>query len=67
MAGYRVYYGTVSGTYLQARGSGIATGNQTSYVLNGLPKGYLYYFAVTAFDASGNESDFSTEASKLVQ
>ena len=45
----------------------IATGNQTSYVLNGLPKGYLYYFAVTAVDAIGNESDFSTEASKLVQ
>jgi hypothetical protein len=31
-----------------------------------LPGGRTYYFAVTAFDAGGNESAFSAEASKAI-
>jgi fibronectin type 3 domain-containing protein len=67
VAGYRVYYGTVSRSYLQALGAGLSTGNNTSYVVTGLPRGYMYYFSVTAIDAAGNESAFSNEATKHVQ
>jgi hypothetical protein len=38
----------------------------TSYVASGLQRGQTYYFAVTAYDGSGNESDFSAEASKPI-
>ena len=65
--GYRVYYGTSSRAYVQARGSGLDAGLTPSYVVANLPAGARYYFAVTAYDGSGSESDFSAEASKLVQ
>lgn len=61
-----MYYGTASGTYLQSKGSGIATGNTTTYTVNNLTSNNLYYFAVTAIDANGNESAYSNEASKLI-
>jgi hypothetical protein len=32
-----------------------------------LPVGQTYYFAVTAYDAAGNESAFSAEGSKVVR
>ncbi len=35
--------------------------------MDGLLPGTTYFFAVTAYDTSGNESDYSNEASKLVQ
>ena len=41
--------------------------SQPAFTASGLPSGQLYYFAVTAYDAAGNESSFSPEASKLVQ
>jgi hypothetical protein len=31
-----------------------------SFVVTGLEKGFRYYFAVTAYDAAGNESPFSS-------
>ena len=34
--GYRLYYGTAAGNYQQAKGSGIAVGNATSYKLSSL-------------------------------
>jgi hypothetical protein len=61
VTGYKVYYGNSSGVY----GTPITIGNQTSYTVTGLTAG-TYYFAVTAFDASGNESDFSNEVSKII-
>jgi hypothetical protein len=67
VAGYRVYYGVASGSYLQARGSGLDAGRVAARVVSGLDTGQRYFFAVTAFDAQGNESDFSAEASKVVQ
>ncbi|MES2990224.1 MAG: fibronectin type III domain-containing protein [Pseudomonadota bacterium] len=66
VSGYRLYYGTASGSYLQPKGSGIATGNTTTYTVNNLTSKNLYYFAVTAIDANGNESAYSNEASKLI-
>ena len=64
VTGYRVYYGTASGAYSQPRGSGLMTGNVTSWTLSGLNSGTLYYFAVTAIDSTGKESVYSNEASK---
>ncbi len=62
--GYRVYYGTASGNYLQAVGHGIYVGKVTTYTLTGLQIGSRYFFAVTTVDASGNESRFSSEVFK---
>jgi fibronectin type 3 domain-containing protein len=67
LSGYRVYYGTASGKYLQAFGAGAWAGNVTTFNVSGLMKGATYYFAVTSVDGQGNESAFSNEASKLVQ
>lgn len=64
--GYRVYYGTTSRSYIQARGSGIDTGGATSFTVSGLQSGRTYYFAVTAYDGAGNESGFSSEVSKAI-
>jgi fibronectin type 3 domain-containing protein len=64
--GYRVYYGTASGSYQQSRGSGIIAGNSTRYAVTGLAGGRTYYFAVTAYDSAGNESAYSAEVSKAI-
>jgi len=65
-AGYRIYYGTMSGSYTQARGSGINTGSATRFTVTGLQGGRTYYFAVTAYDSAGNESAYSAEVSKTL-
>lgn len=59
LAGYKVYYGTASRRY----GAPVTVGNQTAYTVTGLGLG-TYYFALTAYDAFGNESAFSNEISK---
>ena len=59
LAGYRVYAGTVSGVY----GPPIDVGNVTNYTVTNLSEGQTYFFAVTAYDTSGNESGFSSEVS----
>ncbi len=64
--GYRVYWGTTSGGY-QARGTGAQpNGGSTSHLIGGLLSKQTYYFAVTAYDNAGNESAFSTEATKTI-
>lgn len=65
--GYRVYYGTRSGQYLQQRGAGLDAGVSTEYLVAGLATGATYYFAVTGYDDAGNESDYSAEASKTLR
>jgi len=67
VAGYRVYWGSSSGSYSQAHGAGVNTGSTTSYTVTGLTVGRTYYFAVTAYDAAGNESAFSGEVSKVAR
>ena len=59
LAGYWVYYGTSSGIYPLS----IDVDNLTTYTVSDLEEGQTYYFAVTAYDFSGNESDFSNEVS----
>src|SRR5438552_7783903 len=64
LSGYRLYFGTAPGTYLQALGQGISVGNVTTYTVMGLASGTRYYFAVTDFDTLGNESSYSNEVFK---
>ncbi len=63
LAGYRIHYGTSSGNYSQ----NINVGNVSTYTLDNLPEGFSYYFATTAYDATGNESAPSNEVSKTIQ
>jgi len=57
--GYRLYYGTESRNYAFM----IDITDETSKKISHLEKGQNYYFAVTAFNAAGEESDFSEEIS----
>ena len=59
IAGYKVYYGPSSGAYPSV----IDAGNVTQQVVNNLQEGMTYYFAATAYNASGVESEFSAEVS----
>src|SRR5581483_8430398 len=62
VAGYNVYYGNGSRNYQNQ----VPVGTNLSSVVSGLVQGKTYYFAVTAVDAFGVESDFSGEASYSV-
>jgi fibronectin type 3 domain-containing protein len=62
LAGYRVYRATSSGGY-RAPIATVAPSSAT-YTATGLQPGRTYFFVVTAFDASGNESARSSEISK---
>ena len=64
LTGYRVYFGTASGTYAQTAGNGVNAGNATTHTITGLNSGTRYYFAVKAYDALNNESTFSNEVFK---
>jgi len=67
LQGYRVYYGTLAGTYLQSPGQGLPVGNgKTTYQVTGLSTGATYYFAVTAYDSQGDESPYSNEVLKVI-
>ena len=57
VAGYLVYYGTASHKYT----SDVNAGTFTSVAIDGLTAGVTYYFAVTAYDNSGNQSAYSQE------
>ncbi|MGZ4966405.1 MAG: fibronectin type III domain-containing protein [Chthoniobacterales bacterium] len=50
--GYKLYYGQQSGNYTNT----IDEGNRTSAEVANLIDGTTYYFAVTAYDATGTES-----------
>jgi len=63
LAGYKIHYGTASKKYTQTitvSNPGLAT-----YVISSLPAG-TYYFSVTAYNATGTESPFSSEVSAKV-
>jgi len=63
LAGYRLYVGQASGQY----GEPVDVGNVTGHVMEITPEyGATYYFALTAYDTSGNESGYSDEASCFV-
>lgn len=60
--GYNVYYGGASRTYTNV----LDAGNTNNTNVGGLVEGQTYFFAVTAYDAFGDESDFSDETVFLV-
>jgi len=57
LAGIKLYIGYSSGNYKDIRDLGLVS--KTTF--NGLEPDQDFYFAVTAYDASGNESVFSNE------
>ena len=59
VTGYKIHYGTASGTYTQS----VDAGNQTSYTVSNLTNGQTYYFAVTSYNAAAYESEYSNEVS----
>ena len=62
LAGYRIYCGSVSGAY----GYVLDVGDNVCVDIDGVEEGTVYFFAVTAYDLVGNESDFSREISVLI-
>jgi len=64
LAGYRIAYGTTPDNL----GQEVTLGNpgMSSYVVENLSQG-TWYFAMTAFDTSGAESDYSSIGSKTIR
>jgi hypothetical protein len=63
LAGYELHFGQTSGNYA----STVNVGNTTSFSLtSGLVEGQTYYFAVKAYDSSGNKSGFSNEVNVTI-
>ena len=60
LAGFKVYWGVVSGTYTGVADMGNVTTVNIAQTMAITPKGN-YCFAVTAYDVAGNESDYSNE------
>lgn len=63
LAGYQIYYGTSRNFYSVI----LDVGNVTTYNVTGLTAGTTYYFALTAVDQSGNESEYSAEVAYKVE
>jgi hypothetical protein len=61
LAGYKLYYGTTSGSYTGS----IDVGNVTSYTITNLPPA-VYYVVVTVRNLSGTESSYSNQVSKSI-
>ncbi len=62
IASYKIYFGPASGVYTNT----IDVGNATNATITSLVSGVTYYFAATATDTSGLESEFSNEVSYTV-
>ncbi|HEX9708334.1 MAG TPA: putative Ig domain-containing protein [Steroidobacteraceae bacterium] len=63
LAGYRIHYGTSSGSYPNV--VVIQNGGVTSAVIGNLPPA-TYYFVISAYDTTGLESDNSPAVSKTI-
>lgn len=62
LAGYKIYYGTSTGVYSNV----LDVKNVTTYNITGLSPG-TYYFTLTAYNTSKQESDYTKEISKQSQ
>jgi sulfur relay (sulfurtransferase) complex TusBCD TusD component (DsrE family) len=62
VAGYRLYQGAGSRLY----SSSVTAGTATQRTVNNLTAGATYYFALTAYNAAGVESDYSVELAYTV-
>ncbi len=61
LAGYKVYYGQGSGNYNYSVGNGNNIGVSISNLTTG-----TWCFAVSSYDTSGNESEFSDEVCTFI-
>jgi hypothetical protein len=61
LGGYKIYYGPTSGNY--TNNQDLADPAAASAIVTDLTAG-TWYFAVTAYNSTGQESDFSNEATK---
>lgn len=59
--GYRIHYGTASGTYTGS----VTVGKVTSMIIPGLASGVKYYFSMTAHIEGSDDSGYSNEVSYL--
>src|SRR3989344_7120998 len=73
LSGYKIYYGTSPRTGTDPKTCGLCgysnsvnTGNVTAYTFSNLTDGSTYYFSITAYDTSNNESAFSSQVSKIL-
>lgn len=64
LAGYKVNYRTDSTNYTSIDVGLTTTPESPEYTVDNLEPGSRYYFNVTAYDTSGNESGYSEEAYK---
>src|SRR5947199_354933 len=62
VVGYNLYVGASSRNYTNVT----SVGNSTNKIVGGLKEGKNYYFAVTAYDVEGYESDYSEEIVYIV-
>jgi len=62
LKGYKIYYGTSINNYNYS----LNVVNATSCVISGLTPGKTYYFAATAYNTIGDESDYSNHVSKYI-
>ncbi len=62
IAGYKVYYGTTSGNYTTV----LYVGDVLQSTVDNLTDGQTYYFAITAYNMQGYESNYSNEVSLSV-
>ncbi len=59
LAGYKIYDGISSGNYTQIKD--VKDKTAASCIITGLIEGQTYYFAATAYNTSGLESNYSAE------
>ena len=62
LAGYKVHYGTASGSYTTS----VDVHKVTTAIVTGLTAGQTYYFAATAYNAANNASGYSNQVSYTV-
>jgi hypothetical protein len=62
LGGYKLYYGTAAQAYSQV----INVGKNTQVTVSNLSQGVTYFFAVTAYNLQGVESDYSNEINNTV-
>jgi len=68
LAGYKIHYGTASRNYTNVidAGNPDPIDGRIQATVDGLEEGTTYYFAATAYDQEGNESEYSTEISHTI-
>ena len=66
LAGYHVFRKTTSGASYSSTPHATISAGTTTYLDTGLLVGNTYFYVLTAFDTSGNDSAYSNEDSKTI-